>query len=70
MKTSTVQTVCDAMNRIAPKYLADASSVEITRNKDGLISALQKLENQSTSMEVNKATESLYIINPLKNKEK
>lgn len=52
------------------EYLADASSVEITRNKDGLISALQKLENQSTSMEVNKATESLYIINPLKNKEK
>ena len=52
------------------EYLADASSVQITRNNAGLISALNKLENQTTSMEVNKATESLYIVNPLKKKDR
>lgn len=52
------------------EYLADASSVQITRNKEGLIRALEKLENDDTAMEVNKATESLYIVNPLKGKEK
>ena len=52
------------------EYLADASSVQITRNNAGLISALEKLESQTTSMEVNKATESLYIVNPLKKKER
>ena len=50
------------------EYLADASSVEITRNKEGLINALQKLESDSTQMNINKATESLYIVNPLKDK--
>ena len=48
------------------EYLADASSVQITRNKEGLIRALGKLEDDSVSMDVNKATESLYIVNPLK----
>ena len=52
------------------EYLADATSVEITRNKEGLISALSKLESDSTNMNVNKATESLFIVNPLKGKEK
>ena len=52
------------------EYLADATSVEITRNKEGLISALSKLENDSTNMNVNKATESLFIVNPLKGKER
>ena len=52
------------------EYLADASSVQITRNKEGLIKALEKLESDTTQMDVNKATESMYIINPLKKKEK
>ena len=48
------------------EYLADASSVQITRNKEGLIRALEKLEGDTSQMKVNKATESLYIVNPLK----
>lgn len=52
------------------EYLADATAVEIARNKEGLISALQKLEGDTSQMDVNKATESLYIVNPLKSKEK
>lgn len=52
------------------EYLADASAVEIARNKEGLISALKKLEGDNTNMDVNKATESLFIVNPLKGKER
>ena len=52
------------------EYLADASSVEITRNKEGLIRALEKLETDSTQMNVSKTTESLFIVNPLKGKQK
>lgn len=52
------------------EYLADASAVQIARNKEGLIHALQKLENENEPMEVNKATESLFIVNPLKGKSK
>ena len=52
------------------EYLADATGVEIARNKEGLIHALEKLESDAEPMQVNKATESLFIINPLKNKEK
>ena len=49
------------------EYLADASAIEITRNKEGLISALQKIETLSQPMpNVNKATESLFIADPLK----
>ena len=50
------------------EYLADATSVQITRNKEGLIRALEKLESDSTQMNISKATESLYIVNPLKGK--
>ncbi len=50
------------------EYLADANAVEITRNKNGLISALNKLENENTPIQVNSATESLFIVNPLKKK--
>lgn len=53
------------------EYLADASAVEITRNKEGLISALMKLESNNTTVATaNAAAESLYIANPLKKKEK
>ncbi len=52
------------------EYLADATAVQITRNKEGLIKALSKLEQDNIPMEVNKATESLFIANPFKGKQK
>lgn len=49
------------------EYLADSTSVEFTRNKEGLISALKKLSADTTPLEVaNKSTAHLYIVNPLK----
>ena len=49
------------------EYLADASSVELTRYPDGLISALRKLDKDTEPLEAaNKATAHLYISNPLK----
>lgn len=48
------------------EYLADASAVEITRNKEGLISALRKLEGDTEILEhANKSSASLFIVNPL-----
>ena len=48
------------------EYLADASAVEITRNKEGLISALRKLEGDTEALEqANKSSASLFIVNPL-----
>ena len=52
------------------EYLADASAVQIARNKEGLINALKKLETENEPMQVNSATESLFIVNPLKGKAK
>lgn len=49
------------------EYLADSTAVEFTRNPDGLISALQKLENDPNELETaNSATANMYIINPFK----
>ena len=49
------------------EYLADASSVELTRNPHGLESALAKLAMDRESLHsVNGATQHLYIVNPLK----
>ena len=51
------------------EYLADASAVEITRNPDGLISALQKISDDPDILEAaNKSTAHMYISNPLKEK--
>lgn len=48
------------------EYLADASAVELTRNKDGLISALKKLTTDDEELEqANKSSSSLFIVNPL-----
>lgn len=50
------------------EYLADASAIEITRNKDGLINALRKLDTDSEALEqANKSSSSLFIVNPLVN---
>ena len=51
------------------EYLADATAVEFTRNPNGLISALKKLQNDDSSMQnVSNATAHMYISEPLKAK--
>ena len=51
------------------EYLADASGAMLTRNPDGLASALQKISGDKEVLEAaNKATAHLYIDNPLKNR--
>lgn len=53
------------------EYLADSQAVEITRNKDGLINALRKLDTDSEALEqANKSSSSLFIVNPLVNERK
>ena len=53
------------------EYLADASSVELTRNPQGMINALQKLQ-QSAPMQqpVDAASAALYINAPIKKEER
>lgn len=47
------------------EYLADANAVEITRNKEGLISALKKISGDTEELEqANKSCASLYIVTP------
>ncbi len=49
------------------EYLADATSVEFTRNPDGLISALEKLDNDKNQLKTaNNATAHMYIVDPFK----
>ena len=49
------------------EFLADSTAVEFTRNPDGLISALRKLDSDPNELRVaNKATENMYIVNPFK----
>lgn len=50
------------------EFLADATAVEITRNPQGLISALKKLDSDPNELrKVNNATAHMYIVNPFKN---
>lgn len=49
------------------EYLADSTAVEFTRNPDGLISALQKLDADTNELRTaNSATANMYIVNPFK----
>jgi len=49
------------------EYLADASSVELTRNPYGLERALAKISADKEVLEVaNRATQHLYFVNPIK----
>jgi heat shock protein HtpX len=49
------------------EFLADASAVELTRNPNGLISALVKISGSSREIEeANNASLSMYIFNPKK----
>ena len=51
------------------EYLADSTAIEFTRNPNGLISALKKLQNDTSSMQnVSNATAHMYINNPNKKK--
>ncbi|HOW18906.1 MAG TPA: M48 family metallopeptidase [Phycisphaerae bacterium] len=49
------------------EYLADASAVQLTRNPDGLASALAKVAGDPEVLEVaNRATAPLYFVHPIK----
>ncbi|HEX5828961.1 MAG TPA: M48 family metalloprotease [Candidatus Limnocylindrales bacterium] len=49
------------------EYLADATSVGITRNPVGLASALRKLERDGTRLaDANRGTQHLWIVNPVR----
>ena len=49
------------------EYLADATSVQLTRNPLGLIGALRKLGHQPHARELgNRATQHLFIVNPIR----
>ena len=49
------------------EFLADSTAVEFTRNPDGLISALQKLDADENQLKTaNSATANMYIVNPFK----
>lgn len=51
------------------EFLADSTAIEFTRNPDGLISALRKLDDDPNELQIaNKATENMYIVNPFKKK--
>ena len=49
------------------EFLADSTAVELTRNPDGLISALQKLDADPNELETaNNSTAHMYIVSPFK----
>ena len=51
------------------EYLADATAAEITRNPQGLISALRKLDSDHNELKTaNKATANLFIVTPFRDK--
>ncbi|MFQ5505587.1 MAG: M48 family metallopeptidase [Planctomycetota bacterium] len=49
------------------EYLADATSVELTRHPDSLVAALEKLTNDPIPLQAaNRATQHLYVVNPMR----
>lgn len=53
------------------EFLADSTAIAFTRNPDGLISALQKLEADDNQLATaNSATANMYIVNPFKSNTK
>lgn len=53
------------------EFLADATAIQFTRNPQGLISALRKLEDDRHQLKrANDSTAHMYIINPFKRRDK
>ena len=53
------------------EFMADATAVEFTRNPDALISALAKLDSDTSKLkQANNSTENMYIVTPFKGKQK
>lgn len=53
------------------EYLADATAVQFTRNPDGLISALRKISEDDSELNVaSNSNAHMYIASPFKNKKK
>jgi len=52
------------------EYLADAASVELTRNPQGLISALRKIDDSEPMEAADPNSSALYISDPFKKKRK
>jgi heat shock protein HtpX len=53
------------------EYLADATSVQFTRNPQAMISTLEKLAAQAEPFDgANRATQHMFIINPFRNFDK
>jgi len=52
------------------EYLADASSVELPRTPQGLISALEKIDDSAPMKEADPNSAALYISDPFKHKQK
>ncbi|WP_024747917.1 zinc metalloprotease HtpX [Levilactobacillus namurensis] len=52
------------------EYLADAASVELTRNPQGLISALEKIDDSQPMQAADPNSSALYIGDPFKKKRK
>jgi heat shock protein HtpX len=52
------------------EYLADAASVELTRNPQGLISALRKIDDSEPMKEADPNSAALYISDPFKHQHK
>jgi heat shock protein HtpX len=50
------------------EFLADATSVRLTRHPEGLIAALQKLASSTETFKgANRATQHMFIVNPFRN---
>jgi heat shock protein HtpX len=50
------------------EFLADATSVRLTRHPEGLIAALEKLAGSSETFKgANRATQHMFIVNPFRN---
>ena len=53
------------------EFMADATAVEFTRNPDALISALEKLDSDTSKLkQANNSTENMYIVTPFKGTQK
>jgi Zn-dependent protease with chaperone function len=55
---------CMALLWRTRRYLADASSVELTRNPDAMARALQRLSEDNTALEGSEWATHLFVVNP------